>query len=128
MDIRKATSVQMVSPKWGYAIYETDWKGNPCEPTVHFLEKQTRKDGSIWYQQLGGWYASTLLERKPHCRDLDDENEVGLYIDFGQNWFVPAGPYSMAWDFIEAYMENPVERYFDSNVIETIAKDNEKWS
>jgi hypothetical protein len=120
MDVKKAKSVEMVTPKYGFAIYETDWKGNPCEPTVHFLIKNIRKDGSVWYQQTPGWYVSTLLEREPHCKDLHDPNEVGLYIDYGQNWFIPAGPYSMMWDYLEEYSDNNGAEsicYHDSKVL-----------
>jgi len=121
MDIKKATSVQMVTPKWGFAIYTQDYKGNPCEPTVYLLEKQTKKlgkDGEVapWYQQIGGWYASTLLEREPHCKDISDENEVGIYIDFGQNWFCPAGAYSMIWDWIKEFVDNGVT-YTSSEIV-----------
>lgn len=115
MNIKTAKSVQMVTPKYGFAIYEEDGKA----PVVHFLIKQNGKDG-IWYQQTPGWYVSTLLEKVPHCKDLHDPTEVGLYIDFGQNWFIPAGPYSMMWDFLEEYSDNNGAEsicYHDSNVL-----------
>ena len=120
MDIKKAKSVEMVTPKYGFAIYDKDWDGKPTDPVVHFLIKNIRKDGTIWYQQTPGWYVSTLLERTPRCKDLHDENEVGLYIDFGQNWFIPAGPYSMMWDYLEEYSDNNGADsicYHDSNVL-----------
>ena len=124
MDIRKATAVQMVTPKYGFAIFETSYDGTPCEPTVHFLLKQKNKDGSVWYQWTPGWYVSTLLENPKHCKNLDDENEVGLYIDFGQNWFIPAGPISIAQDYFEEYLEEGIRR-IDSSLVEAIAK--ESW-
>lgn len=34
MDIKKAKAVKFVDEKWGVAIFETDWKGNPCMPTA----------------------------------------------------------------------------------------------
>ena len=116
MDIKKATSVQMITPKYGFAIFETDWENKPCEPTVHFLIKQTRSNGSVWYQMTPGWYASTLLEKVPSCPDIEDEKTPGLYIDFGQNWFIPIGPYSLMWDWIDEYV-NAGARWTDSNVV-----------
>lgn len=101
MDITTATSVQMVSPKYGFAVYEKDWKGNPTEPVVHFLVKC--KSGK--FQQTPGWYMSTLLERACMPKNMLDENEPGLYIDFGQDWFVPAGPYATAQAFFREYQK-----------------------
>ena len=125
MDIKKAASVRMVTPKWGFAIYTQDYEGKPCQPTVYLLEKQTSKLGkngecAPWFQQVGGWYASTLLRRTPTYKDLHDSKEVGLYIDFGQDWFIPAGPYSMIWDYIEEFSDNNGAEsicYHDSEVL-----------
>jgi hypothetical protein len=121
MDIKKATSVQMVTPKYGFAVFETDYNGTPCKPTVHFLIKQTTKLGKTgeyapWYQMTPGWYVETLLNDKPTVKNLGDEKEVGLYIDYGQDWFIPAGAYSMMWDWLEEYMNNPNARYSDYEV------------
>ncbi len=116
MDIKKAVSVQMVTPKYGFAIFTTDWENKPCEPTVHFLIKNTRKNESTWYQMTPGWYVETLLEKEPHVKNLGDENEPGLYIDYGQNWFIPAGAYSMMWDFLEEFTQTGVT-YSDSEVL-----------
>lgn len=117
MDIKKATSVQMVTPKYGFAVFETDCDGTPCKPTVHFLIKQTKEDGSApWYQMTPGWYVESLLKDEPTVKNLGDQKEVGLYIDYGQNWFIPAGAYSMMWDWLEEYMNNPYARYSDHEV------------
>lgn len=121
MDIKKATSVKMITPTYGFAIYETDWQGNPCKPVVHFLIKNTRKDGSIWYQQTPGWYAETLLEKQPSCPDIEDETTPGLYIDVGQDWFIPIGPYSLMWDWIDEYVRSGA-RWLEKDVIDTISK------
>lgn len=115
MDIKKAASVRMVTPKWGFAIYTQDYEGNPCKPTVYLLEKQTSKNNP-WFQQIGGWYASSLLEKVPYCKDFHDSKEVGLYIDFGQNWFIPAGPYTMIWDYIKEFSDKSI-CYHDSEVL-----------
>lgn len=101
MDIKKATSVQMVSPKYGFAVFETDWEDKPCQPTVHFLIKC--KSGN--FQMTPGWYMEDLLKKPVVCKDMFDENEVGLYIDFGQNWFIPAGPISCAQGFFREYQK-----------------------
>lgn len=95
MDISTATSVQMVSPKYGFAIYEGEYDA----PTVHFLIKMKSGD----YQQTCGWFLDTLLERNCICHDMFDEKEVGLYIDYGQNWFIPAGPFACAQGFFREY-------------------------
>ena len=128
MDIRKATAAQMVTPKYGFAIFETDWKGNPCKPTAHFLIKQTKKLGKVgecdpWYQWTPGWYVSTLLERPIQCKNLHDEDEVGLYIDFGQNWFIPAGPVDIAQDYFKEYLDEGIRR-IDTSLVEAVAKES----
>lgn len=99
MDIKKATSVQMVTPKYGFAVYETDWEDKPCKPTVHFLIKLSDGD----FQQTPGWNLDILVKNPIHCDDIFDENELGLYIDYGQNWFIPAGPVSLAQSFLKEY-------------------------
>lgn len=120
MEIKKAKSVKMVTPKYGFAIYDKDWEGKSTEPVVHFLIKNVKNNGTVWYQQTPGWYVSTLLEKAPHCKDIHDSNEIGLYIDYGQDWFIPAGPYSMMWDFLEEFSDNSGAEsicYHDSEVL-----------
>ncbi len=104
MDIKKATSVQMVTPKYGLAIFETNWEDKPCKPTVHFIIKNTRKDGSIWYQMTPGWYIEDLISKSYHV-DIFDMETPGIYIDYGANWFIPAGPYGVLQMWMEDYME-----------------------
>jgi hypothetical protein len=113
MDIKKAASVKMATPKWGFAIYTQDYKGNPCQPTIYLLEKHTKKDIFI---QVGGWYASSLLERVPSCSDPHDSEKVGLYIDFGQDWYIPAGPYKIVCDYIKEFLDKSI-CYHDSEVL-----------
>ena len=108
MDIKKAKAVKWVDEKWGLAIFETDWQDKPCKPTVHLLEKQTRKDGSNWTQMTPGWYAETLLENKERIfakAEYADDNDIGLYIDCGSNWFIPVKPYAKVLKVVEAYVE-----------------------
>lgn len=88
MDISKAKLAKYVSDSWGIAIFEDDG-----EPVVKILEKWNRVDGSSFWQICGGWYLSTLLE------DPDDI----LYIDYGQNWFVPTKEYHEMIKLMKAY-------------------------
>lgn len=116
MDIKKAVSVKMATQKWGFAIYTQDYEGNPCKPTIYLLEKQISKLGKTWFQQVGGWHASSLLERVPSCSDPNDSEKVGLYIDFGQDWYIPAGPYKIICDYIEEFLDKSI-CYHDSEVL-----------
>ncbi len=119
MDIKKAKAVKFVDEKWGVAIFETDWKNNPCAPTAHLLERQTRKNGTTWVQMTPGWYVDTLLRDGIHeARNPEDPKEVGLYIDYGQDWFIPAGPYEKVQKVMQAYVELGAE--FHDNVEEEI--------
>lgn len=105
MDIKKATSVKFVDDKYGIAIFEEDYKGNPTKPTVKILIKQNKKLGSgnetPWIQMVGGWYIDTLLENGISVPK--DPDAPGLYIDYGQDWYVPALPYSLAQRYMDAY-------------------------
>ena len=101
MDIKKATSVKFIDDKYGIAIYEENYEGNPSKPVVHFLIRQNRKDGSSWVQEVGSWYVETLLENGVSVPK--DPDAPGIYIDYGQDWYVPALPYSLAQRYMEAY-------------------------
>ena len=103
MDIKKATSVKFVDDKYGFAIFEEDYKGNPCKPTVYFLIRQNEKDGGSWVQAVGSWYVETLLEDGVSVPT--DPNAPGLYIDYGQDWYIPALPYYLAQRYMEAYIK-----------------------
>lgn len=100
MDIKKATSVKFVDDTYGIAIFEEDYKGTPCKPTVHFLIKQTKGE-KPWIQMTGGWYVETLLEDGVSVPK--DPDAPGLYIDYGQDWYVPALPYSLAQRYMDVY-------------------------
>ena len=100
MDIKKATSVKFVDDKYGIAIFEEDYKGNPCKPTVKILIKQTKGE-TPWIQMVGGWYVDTLLENGISVPK--DPDAPGLYIDYGQDWYVPALPYSLAQRYMDIY-------------------------
>jgi len=114
MDIKKALSAKMVTPKYGFAVFETSYDGTPCKPTVHFLIKLDGEE----YQMTPGWYIDTLLNHPPIVKNWKDEKEVGLYIDYGQNWFIPANHYAMLWEWLKAYANgNSMARSSDSEII-----------
>lgn len=104
MDVKKATSTQMVTRKYGFAIFETDYDGKACKPTVHFIIRNTRKDGTDWFQMTPGWYVEDLL-KKICTADMFDMTTPGLYIDYGQDWFIPAGPYGVLQTWLQDYMD-----------------------
>lgn len=94
MDIKKARVVAMVNEKYGLAVWDKKDTGYGAHSSVHFLIKQTRRDGSTWYQMTPGWYVSTLLENGIISFDESNKNEPGLYIDFGADWFIPRESYA----------------------------------
>ena len=122
MDIRKATAVKNIDGKYALAIFETDWQGLPQnEPSVHFLIRVERKNGTHWWQWTPGWYVSTLLGSE--TKYTSDEKVPGLYIDYGQDWFIPAGPISLAKDYFKQYLKG--DREYDQKLADEIAK--ESW-
>lgn len=105
MNIKKAVSVKSLNNGWALAIFNTDWEDKPCEPTVWFLQRHTKvlgKTGQVapWWQMCGGWNLADLV--KNNYSGLDD-NQPAIYIDFGQNWFVPAGVFNEGQVWMKAY-------------------------
>lgn len=105
MDIKEATSVKKIDDKYGIAIFERDQEFGP---SVQFIITNKDKSGE-WYQATPGWFIEDLLE--DGIRDYEDPNEVGLYIDYGANWFVPAAPYAEAQKAMIQYLKG--ERFYD---------------
>lgn len=108
MEISEATSVKKIDDKYGIAFFEEQ----SDKPVVHFIINIKSRDGSVWHQMTPGWYVETLLE-DGICNPADpnDPKEVGLYIDFGANWFVPAGVYQKAQKIMQLYTEG--DRFSD---------------